>query len=70
MQLTDKRINYKVSEFILKIQVVDTSGQKFFKDSCSILNKKRLNDIFNILKKKYDISIPKGLIEETGWNLG
>ena len=57
MQLTDKRINYKVSEFILKIQVVDTSGQKFFKDSCSILNKKRLNDIFNILKKKYDISI-------------
>ena len=70
MQLTDKRINYKVSEFILKIQVVDTSGQKFFKDSCSILNKKRLNDIFNILKRKYDISIPKGLIEETGWNLG
>ncbi len=70
MQQTERKLKFQISDFILKIQIEDTSGKKFYKNSCSLLDKKKLNDIFSILKTKYNIPIPEDLIEETGWALG
>ena len=61
---------WSIADLILKIQITDSSGKKFFKGSCSILDKKKLNDIFKLLKMKYGLNIPKNLKEDSAWALG
>lgn len=70
MESKGQSLFWNFADLILKVQVIDQSGKKFFKESCNITNKKRLNEIFELLKSKYNLDIPKSLKEDMGWSLG
>ncbi len=55
---------YQTADFILELQVVDTSRRKLFKAKVNIMDKVALAKVFSLLKLKFNITIPKDLKEE------
>ena len=59
----------KGADLILRIEVVDEGRRKVFRSACSITDKKRLRNIFEFLKIKFNIEIPRKLKKDvTGWD--
>ena len=59
---------FSTNDLLLKIQVVDSGGKKYFKETCSVLNKKRIKKILKLISLKYNVNIPENLNEDIyGW---
>lgn len=60
---------YQKSDLILKIQVVDNGRRKLFKAEVNMMDKVKVAKIFNLLRLKFNVTIPQDLKEEvSGWD--
>ena len=70
--MPNPQLLYQKSDLILKIQVVDSSRRKLYKIEVNMLNKEKVAEVFETLKLKFNIDIPKGLKAEvdnqTAWD--
>ena len=63
------QVLYQKSDLILKIQVVDNGRRKLFKAEVNMMDKVKVAKIFNLLRLKFNVTIPQDLKEEvSGWD--
>ena len=60
------KLTYNVHGFILEVKVREGNLKVLYKDKCNVKNKKKMKNIFDILKLKFDIDIAKVIGETEG----